>query len=170
MSWQSSVESSVSVFAGYIFLNTSLLKAVASLHVTYHNSLMLHVRHNNHSMVLFSEAVLYPHHIFSSSAKTRGHKRERFIWTQLFSQQKKPRKCVADYVSRGEQTHPATVRHWSSAAMRVGWLVGMRCFRANISFFPSRSWASPRYTELNVPDSEIFIPGTRHPRNQAEFS
>lgn len=52
-------------------------------------------------------------------------------------------------------THPATARHWSSAAMRVGWLVGMRCFNANISVLPSCICASPRYTELNVPDAEI---------------
>lgn len=60
-------------------------------------------------------------------------------------------------------THPATVRHWSSAAMRVGWLVGMRCFRANISLLPSRNWASPRYTELKVPDAQIHESQIHHP-------
>lgn len=62
----------------------------------------------------------------------------------------------------GYLTHPATVRHWSSAAIRVGWLVGMRCFRANISLLPSRIWASPRYTELNVPDTQIHKSCTRY--------
>lgn len=48
-------------------------------------------------------------------------------------------------------THPATVRHWSSAAIRTGWLVGMRCFNANILFDPSVICASAKYTELKVP-------------------
>lgn len=139
----------------------------------YHNCLMLHVRHDNHRVILLPEAVRHPHHIFSSSAKTKREIAAKQILTQFFflSREKKKKKYGRWCCTwRCEQTHPATVRHWSSAAIRVGWLVGMRCFRANISLLPSRSWASPRYTELNVPDSEIQKPGTHHPLHQTEFS
>lgn len=33
--------------------------------------------------------------------------------------------------------YPATVRHWSSAAILIGWLVGIKCFRAIFSSGPT---------------------------------
>lgn len=79
-------------------------------------------------------------------------KRQRIKWSKAG-----PIKWISDtgLFLWHHNTHPATARHWSSAAMRVGWLVGMRCFNANISVLPSCICASPRYTELNVPDAEI---------------
>lgn len=38
---------------------------------TYHNSLMLHIGHDNHHVVLLPEAVCHPHHILSASEKRK---------------------------------------------------------------------------------------------------
>lgn len=39
------------------------------LYASYHNGLMLHIRHHNHNMIILPEAVLHTHHILSASAK-----------------------------------------------------------------------------------------------------
>lgn len=63
---------------------------------SYHNGLMLHVRHDNHSVILLSEAVCHSHHIFSSSAKAKTHNATKQILTQF--QQREIIKSIIDYV------------------------------------------------------------------------
>lgn len=76
---------------------------------------MLHVRHDDHRVILLSEAVRHPHHIFSSSAKAKRH-----IFRQF--QQRKIRKGSVDSaVLQDSPSDGKTLKLGSDACGMAGW-------------------------------------------------